>query len=150
VSGKYTKRQKEVYNAVLRVHHEARAMMKAGVILNEFNGEVGKLMESELIGLKLLKKEDVKKQDAKNPIYKKYFPHGTAHFLGLDVHDVGNRYEKLKAGAVLTCEPGIYIREENIGIRIENNILITKDKPIDLMAGIPIEADEIEELMNSK
>lgn len=150
VNGKYTKRQKEVYNAVLRVHNEARDMMRAGVILNEFNGEVGKLMESELVGLKLLKKEDIKKQDAKNPLYKKYFPHGTAHFLGLDVHDVGNRYEKLKAGAVLTCEPGIYIREENIGIRIENNILVTKDKPIDLMAGIPIEADEIEELMNSK
>jgi Xaa-Pro aminopeptidase len=107
-------------------------------------------MESELIGLKLLKKEDVKKQDPNNPLFKKYFPHGTGHFLGIDVHDIGDRYAKLKAGAVLTCEPGIYIREEKIGIRIENNILVTKGKPTDLMATIPIEADEIEELMNSK
>jgi Xaa-Pro aminopeptidase len=83
-------------------------------------------------------------------LYKKYFPHGTAHFLGLNTHDVGSRYAKIEAGAVLTCEPGIYIREEKIGIRLENNILVTKDKPVDLMAGIPIEAEAIEELMNSK
>ena len=105
-------------------------------------------MEAELIKLKLLDKAAVKKQDEKNPLYKKYFPHGTAHFLGIDVHDIGDRYTKLKAGAVLTCEPGIYIREEKIGIRIENNILITKGKPTDLMAHVPIEAEEIEELMN--
>jgi Xaa-Pro aminopeptidase len=150
VSGKFTKRQKDVYNAVLRVHNEARAMMKAGVVLNEINSEVGKVMESELIKLKLITKDDVKKQSKASPAYKKYFPHGTAHFLGLDVHDVGNRFEKLKAGAVLTCEPGIYIREEKLGIRLENNILITNGKPVDLMANIPIEAEEIEELMNSK
>lgn len=150
VSGKFTKRQKDVYNAVLRVHNEARSMMKAGEVLNDLNLEVGKIMESELIGLKLLKKEDVKNQSKAAPLYKKYFPHGTAHFLGLDVHDVGNRFGKLKAGAVLTCEPGIYIREEKLGIRIENNILVTNGKPTDLMANIPIEAEEIEELMNSK
>lgn len=150
VNGKFTKRQKEVYNAVLRVHQEAKAMMKTSITLNEINQSVGKIMEAELIQLKLLKKEDVKKQDKNNPLYKKYFPHGTAHFLGLDVHDVGNRFDKLKAGAVLTCEPGIYIREENMGIRIENNILVTNGKPVDLMANIPIEADEIEEIMNSK
>jgi Xaa-Pro aminopeptidase len=150
VNGKFTKRQKEVYNAVLRVHNEARNMMRTGIVLNELNTEVGKVMESELIKLKLLTKEDVKKQSKANPAYKKYFPHGTAHFLGLDVHDVGNRFEKLKAGAVLTCEPGIYIREEKLGIRLENNILITSGKPVDLMANIPIEADEIEEIMNSK
>ena len=150
VSGKFTKRQKDVYNAVLRVHNEARSMMRAGVVLNELNLEVGKIMESELIGLKLLKKEDVKNQSKSAPLYKKYFPHGTSHFLGLDVHDVGNRFGKLKAGAVLTCEPGIYIREEKLGIRIENNILVTNGKPTDLMANIPIEAEEIEELMNSK
>ena len=149
VSGRYTPRQKDVYNAVLRVMKEARSMMKDGMILWEFNASVGKIMEAELIKLKLIDKTDVKKQDTSNPLYKKYFPHGTAHFLGLDVHDIGNRYAKLKAGAVLTCEPGIYIREEKIGIRIENNILITKGKPTDLMANIPIEADEIEELMNS-
>lgn len=150
VNGKFAKRQKDVYNAVLRVHNEARSMMKAGEVLNELNLEVGKIMESELIGLKLLKKEDVKNQSKAAPLYKKYFPHGTAHFLGLDVHDVGNRFAKLKAGAILTCEPGIYIREEKLGIRIENNILVTNSKPVDLMANIPIEAEEIEELMNSK
>lgn len=150
VSGKYTARQKAVYNAVLHVMREARSMMKEGLVLYDFNMEVGKIMEDELIKLKLIDKAAVKKQDPKNPLYKKYFPHGTAHFLGIDVHDIGNRYAKLKAGAVLTCEPGIYIREEKIGIRIENNILITKGKPTDLMASVPIEAEEIEELMNSK
>jgi Xaa-Pro aminopeptidase len=150
VSGRFSKRQLEVYNAVLRVHNKARNMMRQGVVLQQLNEEVGKLMESELIGLKLLTKDDIKKQSKDRPAYKKYFPHGTAHFLGLDVHDVGKRYEKLKAGAVLTCEPGIYIPEEKLGIRIENNILVTKDKPLDLMANIPIEAEEIETIMNSK
>ena len=150
VNGKFTKRQKDVYNSVLSVHRQARDLMRSGVLLNDINREVGGMMESELIKLKLLKKDDIKKQDRDNPLYKKYFPHGTAHFLGLDVHDVGNRFDKLKPGAVLTCEPGIYIREEKLGIRIENNILVTKDKPIDLMAGIPIEVEEIEEIMNSK
>lgn len=150
VSGKFTKRQKNVYNAVLRVHNEARNMMKAGVVLNELNGEVGKIMENELLGLKLLNKTAIKNQNPAAPAYKKYFPHGTAHFLGLDVHDVGNRFAKLKAGTVLTCEPGIYIREEKLGIRLENNIVITNGKPLDLMANTPIEAEEIEDLMNSK
>ena len=150
VDGRYTKRQKEVYNAVLRVMKEARSMMKEGMILFDFNKEVGKIMEAELIKLKLLDKNAIKKQDPANPLFKKYFPHGTGHFLGIDVHDIGDRYAKLKAGAILTCEPGIYIREEKIGIRIENNILVTKGKPTDLMASIPIEAEEIEELMNSK
>ncbi len=150
VNGKFTVRQKSVYNAVLRVHRAAAALMKPGIVLNDLNNEVRKIMEAELIKLKLLKAADVKKQNPDNPLYKKYFPHGTAHFLGLDVHDVGNRFAKLKAGAVLTCEPGIYIREEKLGIRIENNLLLTKDKPVDLMANIPIEAEEIEELMNSK
>jgi Xaa-Pro aminopeptidase len=132
------------------VHNEAKKMMKAGMVLNNFNMAVGDIMEKELIGLGLLKAADVKKQDKKSPLYKKYFPHGTAHFLGIDVHDVGNRYAKLKAGAVLTCEPGIYIQEENIGIRIENNIVVTNGKPIDLMANVPIEVEEIEALMNKK
>ena len=149
VSGKFTKRQKNVYNAVLRVHREVRDMMKAGVVVNEINTEAGRLMEAELIKLRLLRTAEVRKQNITAPLYKKYFPHGTAHFLGLDVHDLGNRFEKLKAGTVLTCEPGIYIREEKMGIRIENNILVTNGKPIDLMANIPIEAEEIEEIMNS-
>lgn len=150
VSGKFTSRQKSVYNAVLRVHRAAAQLMTAGMVLNDLNNEVRKIMEDELIKLRLLKAADVKKQDKDNPLYKKYFPHGTAHFLGLDVHDVGNRFDKLKAGAVLTCEPGIYICEEKLGIRIENNLLVTKGKPIDLMANIPIEAEEIESIMNSK
>ena len=128
----------------------ATKMMSTSIKLDELNSEVGKLMESELIGLKLLSKQDVAKQDKNAPLYKKYFPHGTSHFLGLNVHDVGNRFEKLVPGAVLTCEPGIYIREESLGIRIENDILITKKGTIDLMKNIPIEADEIETLMNAK
>lgn len=150
VNGKFGKRQKNIYNAVLRVHNAAKEMMRPGVVLTELNNEVAKIMESELLGLRLINKTDIKKQDAAAPAYKKYFPHGTAHFLGLDVHDVGNRFAKLKAGAVLTCEPGIYIREEKLGIRIENDILITNGKPNDLMKNIPIEADHIEEIMNSK
>ena len=104
-------------------------------------------MEQELIGLGLLKEAEVKKQDEKNPMYKKYFMHGTSHFLGLDVHDIGDKYKPMQAGMVFTCEPGIYIPEEGFGIRIENDILITKSGPDDLMKNIPVEPDEIEELM---
>ena len=148
VSGKFTKRQKEVYNAVLNVMKEATKMLKAGNNYNDYNRAVGEIMEKELIGLGLLKLSEVKKQNKENPLYKKYFMHGTSHFLGLDVHDVGNKYSKFKEGMVFTCEPGIYIREENLGIRLENDILITSTKPVDLMKNIPIEADEIESLMN--
>ena len=105
-------------------------------------------MQSELIGLGLIDKHDVAKQDKNNPLYKKYFMHGTSHHMGLDVHDVENRNRPFEAGMVLTVEPGIYIREENLGIRLENDVLITNDKPFDLMKNIPLEADEIEELMN--
>jgi Xaa-Pro aminopeptidase len=147
VSGKFTARQKDVYNAVLRVFKASKQMLVEGTILDEYHKEVGKIMESELIGLNLLDKHDVGKQNPDAPLYKKYFMHGTSHFLGLDVHDIGNRYEKMKAGMVFTCEPGIYIPEEGLGIRIENDILITKSGNVDLMANIPIEADEIESLM---
>lgn len=150
VSGKFSSRQKKVYNAVLRVMQTARSMMKEGMVLADYNTAVGEIMQEELLGLRLITKTDIRKQHPQMPAYKKYFPHGTAHFLGLDVHDAGNRYAKLKAGAVLTCEPGIYIPEEKMGIRLENNILITKGKPVDLMASIPVEADEIETLMNAK
>jgi Xaa-Pro aminopeptidase len=105
------------------------------------------MMEEELIGLGLLKAEDVKNQSPEKPLYKKYFMHGTSHYLGLDVHDVGNKYRPFEAGNVFTCEPGIYIPEEQLGIRIENNILVTADGPIDLMQNIPIEVEEIEALM---
>ena len=149
VSGKFTPRQKDVYNAVLRVMNEAKKMIIAGTIWNEYHEEVGKIMESELIGLGLLDKHDVAKQDPAMPLYKKYFMHGTSHHLGLDVHDFASRYKPFEAGNILTCEPGIYIQREGLGMRLENNILITSDGNIDLMADTPIELDEIEEIMNS-
>ena len=148
VNGRFSKRQKQVYNAVLKVQKAAIKLLKPGKTADEFAREVGKVMEAELIRLKLLKAAEVKKQSADQPLYKRYFPHGTSHHLGLDVHDYGNRYRKFEPGMVLTCEPGIYITDEGIGIRIENDILITKDGPLDLTAGVPREAEEIEELMN--
>jgi Xaa-Pro aminopeptidase len=150
VSGKFTPRQKEVYNAVLRVMKQATQMLRPGTTIDEVNKEVGKVVEAELININLLKAEDVKNQDPEKPLYKKYFMHGTSHFLGLDVHDVGNRYAAIQPGMVFTCEPGIYIREENIGIRLENDILVTDGNPVDLMKNIPLEAEEIEALMNQK
>ncbi|MDQ3071769.1 MAG: aminopeptidase P family protein [Bacteroidota bacterium] len=149
VSGRYTPRQKEVYNAVLSVMRQAMDMLRPGNVLKEYNDAVGLIMQEELVKLKLLTKEDISRQDPKWPAYKKYFMHGTSHFLGLNVHDVGDHYRKFEPGMVFTCEPGIYIREESIGIRIENNIVITDGKPLDLMGDILIEADEIEERMNS-
>ncbi len=147
VSGQFTERQRDVYNAVLRVMKQATAMLVPGNTIEKYHGEVGKIMEEELIGLGLLNREEVKKQNPDMPLYKKYFMHGTSHFLGLDVHDIGNRYEPMKAGMVFTCEPGIYIPEEGLGIRLENDILITSKEPVDLMANIPLEVEEIEELM---
>jgi Xaa-Pro aminopeptidase len=149
VNGKFTSRQRDVYNAVLRVLRAAAKMLVPGNTIEKYHVEVGKIMEEELLGLGLITKDDVKKQNPDLPAYKKYFMHGTSHFLGLDVHDIGNKYEPMKAGMVFTCEPGIYIPEENLGIRIENDILITEKGQKDLMASIPIEADEIEELMMS-
>ncbi len=148
VSGKFSKRQKQVYNAVLNVHKAAIRMLKPGKTLDEYGRMVGGIMETELIELGLLDAEEVKKQPEGQPLYKQYFPHGTSHHLGLNVHDYGDRYRKFEPGMVLTCEPGIYIRDEAIGIRIENDILITEGEPVDLTADIPREADEIEELMN--
>ncbi|MHB8258630.1 MAG: aminopeptidase P N-terminal domain-containing protein [Bacteroidia bacterium] len=147
VNGKYSPRQKEVYNAVLRVMKAAIKMLVPGTLMTDYQKAVGQLMEEELIKLTLLNADDVKKQNPDTPLYKKYFMHGTSHYLGLDVHDVGSRFRKFEAGMVFTCEPGIYIREEKIGIRLENNILITDKQPIDLMANIPIEANDIEALM---
>ena len=149
VNGRFTRRQKDVYNAVLRVMNGAKKMLVAGAIWNEYHDEVGKIMESELVGLGLLDKHDIAKQNPAMPLYKKYFMHGTSHHLGLDVHDFASRYEPFAVGNILTCEPGIYIQEEGLGIRLENDILITVDGNTDLMADIPIEADEIEEIMNS-
>ncbi len=149
INGRFTDRQKQVYQAARKVMIEATQMLTVGNILEDYHKEVCKIMESELIGLGLLDKQDVARQDPQKPLYKKYYPHGTSHFLGMDVHDVGNRYHAFKPGMVFTCEPGIYIPDEKIGIRIENDILITEDGPVDLMATIPIEIEEIEDLMNS-
>ncbi len=149
VNGRFTKRQKEVYQAVLRVMRAATKLLVAGTIWNEYHEEVGRIMESELIGLGLLDKHAVAKQDPAAPLYKKYFMHGTSHHLGLDVHDFASRYKAFEVGNILTCEPGIYIPEEGLGIRLENNILITATGNIDLMADIPVEAEEIEEIMNA-
>ena len=149
VSGKFTQRQKNVYNAVLRVMRAAIKMLVVGNNFINYNKAVGKLMEDELIGLGLLNATDVANQNPEAPLYKNYFMHGTSHHLGLDVHDFASRYKPFEVGNILTCEPGIYIQQEGIGIRLENNILITASGNRDLMADIPIEADEIESLMNS-
>lgn len=148
VNGKFSKRQKEVYNAVLKIQKAATQMLKPGNALEAYQKEVVKLMEAELIRLGVLKNADVKKQPEDSPLYKKFFPHGTSHHLGLDVHDYGDKYRKFEPGMVFTCEPGIYIRDESIGIRIENDILITQKGPVDLTETIPREVEEIEDLMN--
>jgi Xaa-Pro aminopeptidase len=146
-NGKFSPRQKEVYNAVLRVMRKSIQRLVVGNNWIDYHKEVGVFMEEELVNLGLLKAEDVKSQNPAQPLYKKYFMHGASHHLGLDVHDVGSKYHTFEAGMVFTCEPGIYIPEEGLGIRIENNILITNGAPIDLMANIPIEVEEIEALM---
>lgn len=149
VSGSFTKRQRDVYDAVLRVFKASKDLLVAGNLWDDYQAETGKIMESELLGLGLITKHDIAKQDPDAPAYKKYYPHGTSHFLGLDVHDVGNKYRRFESGMVFTCEPGIYIKEEGLGIRLENNFLITPTGAVDLMGAIPLEAEEIEELMNA-
>jgi Xaa-Pro aminopeptidase len=148
VNGKFTKRQREVYDAVLRVMKAATGMLKAGNTFEKYNKAVGDLMTEELLQLGLIKSDEVKNQNPAWPAYKKYFMHGTSHFIGLDVHDVGFFAEPMQVGNAFTVEPGIYIPEENLGIRLENNIVITEGGNIDLMKNIPLEADEIEALMN--
>ena len=148
VDKKFTKRQLNVYNAVLNVKNEATNILRPGININDYHKEVGKIMESELLKIKLLDKTDVKKQNPKNPLFKQYFMHGTSHHLGLDVHDVGNFYVDLKPGNVFTVEPGIYIRRENLGVRLEDNIVIGEKENINLMKNIPILPEEIEDLMN--
>jgi Xaa-Pro aminopeptidase len=149
-NGKFSKRQKEIYNATLRVMREATQLLVPGTLLMEYHEAVGTMMEKELVDLGLLNMNDIKNQDPAWPAYKRYFMHGTSHFLGIDVHDSGMRYEPMQAGNLFTCEPGIYVPEEGIGVRIENNIVITDGKPLDLMDEIsmPIEVDEIEAIMN--
>lgn len=147
VNGKYTERQKDCYNAVLRTFKALKKLYVPGNTTEIINENANQLMEQEMLQLGLISSDDIKNQDPENPAYKKYFMHGVAHHIGLDVHDVGSKHETFKPGMLLTCEPGLYIREENIGIRIENDILITENGPVDLMDSIPIEVEEIEAQM---
>lgn len=148
VNGKFTPRQRQVYDAVLRVFKQCCKILRPGVIIREYQEQVGLLMQEELLGLGLITKEDITKQDPDKPAYKKYFPHGTSHPLGIDVHDVGHMWKPMQPGMVFTVEPGIYIREEKLGVRLENNIVIGENANTDLMAHIPIEADDIEAAMS--
>lgn len=150
VSGKFTERQKAVYNAVNRVKIEATKMLIPGTLWAEYHIEVGKLMTSELLGLGLLDKADVQNENPDWPAYKKYFMHGTSHHIGLDTHDYGILTEPMQARMVFTVEPGIYIPDEGFGIRLEDDVVIQENgEPFNLMGSIPIEADEIEDIMNS-
>jgi Xaa-Pro aminopeptidase len=150
VSGRFSPRQKAVYSAVLRVKNEATKMLIPGVLWKAYHVEVGKIMTSELLGLGLLDLADVQNQTSEHPAYKKYFMHGTSHHMGLDTHDYGLILEPMKANMVLTVEPGIYIPEEGFGVRLEDDVVIQEQgAPINLMKNIPIEADEIEALMNA-
>ena len=148
VSGKFTPRQKEVYNAVLHVKDEAAKLLSPGVLLNEYHKQVGELMEEQLLKLKLITQDDIKNQDPNWPAYKKYFMHGTSHYIGLDTHDIGSWVEPIKENMVFTVEPGIYIPEENLGIRLEDDYVIKNGENVNLMQNIPILADDIEKWMN--
>ena len=150
VSGRFTKRQKEVYKAVHRVMKEAKSMLGTSVVYFDYHKEVEKLMAFELAGLKLISKKEAKETTGSSAAFRKYYYHGTSHMLGLDVHDVGDMHATMKENSVWTIEPGIYIKEEGFGIRLENNVVIGKKGVRDLMKNIPLDAEEIEDLMNSK
>ena len=149
VNGRFNERQKSVYNSVLHVKKEAEKLLVPGTIISEYHKEVGLIMEKQLLHLGLIDKTDIKNQDPDWPAYKKYFMHGTSHYIGLDTHDVGILNAPMQAGMVFTCEPGIYIPEENLGIRLEDDLVVQKSgAPFNLMKDIPLELDEIESLMN--
>lgn len=150
VNGRFSPRQRAVYEAVLRVQREAIDMLRPGTRLAEYQKAVGQRVERELVELKLLDPKDVAEQDPEKPLYRKFFMHGTSHHMGLDVHDYGSRHRPLETGMVLTCEPGIYIRQEGIGVRIETDVLVTDDGPVDLMAEVPVEVEEVEEGMRGQ
>ncbi len=147
VNGKFTKRQKEVYNACLHLHDYAKSILKPGISILNYTDKVGEEASKQFLKIGLLSKSDIKNEDAENRAYRKYLYHGISHHLGLDVHDLGTRTAPITAGMVFTVEPGIYIKEEKMGVRIENNICITKTGHQDLMKNIPIKAEEIETLM---
>jgi Xaa-Pro aminopeptidase len=150
VNGKFTKRQREVYDAVLRVFRGADQILRPGIKPMDYQDQVVEMMERELVDLGLFTAQQAKEQGPDKPLLKKYYPHSTSHHMGLDVHDVTPPHEAIAEGMVLTIEPGIYIREEGFGVRLENDFLIGKDCNIDLMANIPIEAEEIEALMQAR
>jgi Xaa-Pro aminopeptidase len=150
VNGKFTRRQKTVYNACLHLHDYAKSLLKPGITLVNYTDKVGEEATQQFLKIGLLKKTDVKNEDPDNRAYRKYLYHGISHHLGLDVHDLGPRTEPLKAGMLLTVEPGIYIEEEQMGIRIENNIWITRNGNKDLMKNIPITAEDIEAIMKKR
>ena len=147
VNGKFNDRQKAVYRSVLDVFKYARSLMKPGANINEVHDKVCKKFEKEHIRLGLYSRGDLEKQDSKSPLYQQYYMHGTSHFLGLDVHDPGDKAAEFRPGMILTCEPGIYIEKEKTGVRIENDILITDEGNVDLMEDIPMEVEELEKLM---
>ncbi|MEO5592750.1 MAG: aminopeptidase P family protein [Chitinophagaceae bacterium] len=147
VNGKFTRRQKTVYNACLDLHNYAKSLLKPGITILDYHDKVGEHATQLFLKIGLLKKTDVKNEDPENRAYRKYLYHGISHHLGIDVHDLGTKTEPIKAGMVLTVEPGIYIEQENMGVRIENNVWITRNGNKDLMASIPITAEEIETLM---
>ena len=147
VNGKFSKRQKEIYNGCLRLHQFAASILKPGITILDYTDKVGEEATKVFLKTGLIKKTDVKNEDSENRAYRKYLYHGISHHLGIDVHDLGTRTEPIQAGMVFTIEPGIYIEEEKMGIRIENNFWITSNGNIDLMKNIPITADEIETLM---
>ena len=149
VNGKFTRRQKTVYNACLHLHDYAKSLLKPGITIVDYTEKVGEEATQQFLKIGLLKKSDVKNEDPENRAYRKYLYHGISHHLGIDVHDLGTRTEPLKAGMLLTVEPGIYIEEEQMGIRIENNVWITRNGNRDLMKNIPITAEDIEALMKS-
>ena len=149
VSGKFSKRQKSIYNSVLHVKNEATKLLRPGVLWKEHYNEVGKIMTFELLKLGLLNKSDIQNQTKENPAFKKYFTHGVSHHLGLDTHDYGDLNNPIEKNMVFTVEPGIYVQEENFGIRLEDDVVIQENSdPINLMKNIPIEIEEIEDLMN--
>ncbi|WP_298302147.1 aminopeptidase P family protein [Hydrotalea sp.] len=150
VNGKFTKRQKEVYNACLHLHNYAKSILKPGILLANYHDKVGEEATKQFVKIGLLAKADVKNEDKNNPAYRKYLYHGISHHLGIDVHDLANKHQPVTAGMVFTVEPGIYIEEEKMGIRIENNVWMTKNGNIDLMKNIPVTAEEIEKLMHRK
>ncbi len=149
VNGRLTKRQRAVYDAVLRVKNGAIEVLRPGKTLKQYHVEVGSLMEKELVDLNLITMDDIKNQNPEWPAYKKYFMHGTSHYIGLDTHDYGPWNAPIPAGSAFTVEPGIYILEENLGIRLEDDYIITDSGHKNLMENIPIEAEEIEDLMNA-